>query len=78
MLDINLLRNDFEAVEKALSTRNEEFDLSQFKGLDEKRRALLGEVEALKSEKNNGNDDFPKIQAVENDIEKSDMEGGEE
>ena len=27
MLDIKLLRNNFEEVEKALSTRNEEFDL---------------------------------------------------
>ena len=59
MLDINLLRNDFEAVEKALSTRNEEFDLSQFKGLDEKRRSLLGEVEALKSEKNKASKQVP-------------------
>ena len=31
MLDIKLLRNNFEEVEKALSTRNEEFDLSLFK-----------------------------------------------
>ena len=35
-------------------------------------------LKRLKSEKNAGNDDFPKIQAVENDNEKSDMEGGEE
>ena len=40
MLDIKLLRSDFEAVEKALSTRNEEFDLSQFKDLDEKTTLL--------------------------------------
>ena len=40
MLDIKLLRSDFEAVEKALANRNEEFDLGQFKALDEKRRAL--------------------------------------
>lgn len=52
MLDIKLLRSDFEAVEKALANRNEDFDLSQFKAMDEKRRALLGEVEALKSEQN--------------------------
>ena len=52
MLDIKLLRNNFEEVEKALSTRNEEFDLSLFKDLDEKRRNLLGEVETLKAEQN--------------------------
>ena len=59
MLDIKLLRSDFEAVEKALSTRNEEFYLSQFKDLDEKRRALLGEVEALKSEQNKASKQVP-------------------
>ena len=48
MLDIKLLRNNFEEVEKALSTRNEDFDLSKFKSMDEKRRQLLAEVEQLK------------------------------
>lgn len=52
MLDIKLLRNNFEEVEKALSTRNEEFDLSKFKEFDEKRRQLLGEAEKLKAEQN--------------------------
>ena len=50
MLDIKLLRNNFEEVEKALSTRNEDFDLSKFKDLDERRRALLAEMEVKKSE----------------------------
>ena len=36
MLDIKLLRNNFEEVEKALSTRNEDFDLSIFGTLDER------------------------------------------
>lgn len=52
MLDIKLLRNNFEEVQKALSTRNEDFDLSKFKEIDEKRRELLGEVEQLKAEQN--------------------------
>ena len=52
MLDIKLLRNNFEEVEKALSTRNEDFDLSKFKDLDEKRRELLAEVEGLKAKQN--------------------------
>jgi len=50
MLDIKLLRNNFEEVEKALATRNEEFDLSKFKDLDSKRRTLLGEMESKKAE----------------------------
>ena len=52
MLDIKLLRNNFEEVEKALSSRNEDFDLSKFKELDEKRRTLLSEVEGLKAKQN--------------------------
>lgn len=52
MLDIKLLRNNFEEVKKALSKRNEEFDLSKFKDLDEKRRSLLSEVETLKNKQN--------------------------
>ena len=52
MLDIKLLRNNFEEVEKALANRNEDFDLSLFKTLDETRRNLLGEVEVLKAEQN--------------------------
>jgi len=52
MLDIKRLRSNFEEVEKALSTRNEDFDLSKFKVLDEKRRNLLKEAEELKSKQN--------------------------
>ena len=59
MLDIKLLRNNFKEVEEALSTRNEEFDLSKFKILDEKRRQLLAEVEKLKSEQNSVSKQVP-------------------
>lgn len=52
MLDIKLLRNNFDEVEKALASRNEDFDLSKFKEIDEKRRQLLAEVEKLKAEQN--------------------------
>lgn len=52
MLDINLLRNHFEEVEKAMSSRNEDFDLSRFQELDDRRRKLLAEAEVLKNRKN--------------------------
>lgn len=68
MLDIKLLRSNFEEVEKALSTRNEEFDLSQFKELDEKRRNLLGEVEALKSEQNKVSKQVPIMKKEGKDV----------
>lgn len=68
MLDIKLLRSNFEEVEKALSTRNEDFDLSQFKELDEKRRNLLGEVEALKSEQNKVSKQVPIMKKEGKDV----------
>lgn len=68
MLDIKLLRSNFEDVEKALSTRNEEFDLSQFKVLDEKRRSLLGEVEVLKSKQNTVSKQVPVLKKEGKDV----------
>lgn len=59
MLDIKLLRTDFESVEKAMANRNEDFDLSLFKKLDDNRRALLGEVEVLKAEQNKVSKQIP-------------------
>ena len=68
MLDVKLLRNDFEYVEKALSTRNEDFDLSKFKDLDQKRRDLLGEVEQLKAKQNAVSRQIPSLKKEGKDI----------
>lgn len=67
MLDIKLLRNNFEEVEKALANRNEEFDLSQFKTLDDNRRNLLGEVEVLKAEQNKVSKMIPQMKKAGED-----------
>lgn len=68
MLDIKLLRNNFEEVEKALSSRNEDFDLSKFKALDEKRRSLLAEVEVLKSQQNTVSKQVPIMKKEGKDV----------
>lgn len=68
MLDIKLLRSNFAEVEKALSTRNEEFDLSQFKTLDEQRRNLLAQVEKLKSEQNTVSKQVPIMKKEGKDV----------
>ena len=68
MLDIKLLRNNFEEVEKALATRNEDFDLSKFKILDEKRRELLGKVEVLKAEQNKVSKQVPLLKKEGKDV----------
>lgn len=70
MLDIKLLRNNFEEVEKALSTRNEDFDLSKFKDIDNKRRNLLKEVEKLKNEQNIVSKQVPIMKKEGKDVSK--------
>ena len=59
MLDIKLLRTNYEDIEKALAFRKEDFDLSQFRDLDEERRSLLGEVEKLKNEQKIASKEIP-------------------
>lgn len=68
MLDIKLLRSNFEEVEKALATRNEDFDLGRFKELDEKRRSLLKEVELLKSQQNTASKQIPAMKKEGKDV----------
>lgn len=52
MLDIKYLRDNLEQAEKALANRGGAVNLSGFGKLDEQRRELLNEAEALKAEKN--------------------------
>ena len=68
MLDIKLLRNHFDEVEKALATRNEDFDLSKFKELDDRRRALLGEMEAKKAEQKKVSKQIPMKKKAGEDV----------
>ena len=52
MLDLKFLRDNLDEVERRLATRGGTVDLGAFRNLDEKRRALLGEAENLKAERN--------------------------
>ncbi len=53
MIDIKLIRNDVEAVIRKLNTRGKDFGyLRRVLELDNKRRDLIGKVEALKKERN--------------------------
>ena len=61
MLDIKLLRTDFEGVKKALAHRHEDFNLDRFQELDSKRRELLGEVESLKAKRNAVSKEIPQM-----------------
>lgn len=52
MLDLKYLRENLDQAEARLATRGSAVNLSAFRGLDLRRRELLGESEALKAEKN--------------------------
>ncbi len=52
MLDLKLLQRNPEVVANALARRGSDIDVGRFSTLDEQRRALLGEVETLKGERN--------------------------
>ena len=60
MLDIKKIREDFEGIKQAVESRgNGDFGLSSIPALDEKRRAVLGEMEALKSKQNSDSKMIP-------------------
>jgi len=52
MLDVRYVRKNLDTVRQALANRRMTLDLDRFALLDEKRRALLAEVEILKTERN--------------------------
>jgi seryl-tRNA synthetase len=68
MIDIKRLRTEFEEVERLLSTRKEDFDLSKFKEMDEKRRILLQEAEQLKNEQNIVSKQVPQMKKEGKDV----------
>jgi len=52
MLDLKYLRDNLDEAERRLATRGGGLDLSSIRGLDQRRRELLGEAEGLKAERN--------------------------
>ena len=52
MLDLKLMQKNPDAVRESLEKRGSNIDVREFTDLDERRKALIGEVEALKAEKN--------------------------
>ena len=61
MLDANLLRNDLDAVAARLSERGYTLDRARYQELDQRRRAILQEAEALKAERNRVSDEVGRL-----------------
>ncbi|MBU4557162.1 MAG: serine--tRNA ligase [Actinobacteria bacterium] len=52
MLDARFVRDNTDAVRKVMSDRNASWDVEEFIAADEKRRAIIGTVEALQARRN--------------------------
>ncbi|HAA2709991.1 TPA_asm: serine--tRNA ligase [Listeria monocytogenes] len=70
MLDVKLLRNNFDEVKQKLQNRGE--DLSEFEKfgeLDKRRRTLIVETEALKSQRNEVSQEIAKLKREKQDAD---------
>lgn len=61
MLDLNFIRDNKDQVREVLKNRAPKLDFNAFLALDEERRRLLQELEALRAQKNQANDKITQI-----------------
>lgn len=69
MLDVKVLRNNFEEVKARLQHRGEDLtDFEKFEDLDKKRRELLVETEKLKKQRNEVSEQIAKLKRDKQDV----------
>ncbi len=61
MIDVNLIRNDAQAVHDRYLKRGKDIDFAPFLKLDEQRKALIVETEAMKARRNKVSGEIPKL-----------------
>lgn len=61
MIDVNLIRNDAQAVRNRYLKRGKDIDFAPFFKLDEQRKALIAETEAMKAQRNKVSGEIPKL-----------------
>jgi seryl-tRNA synthetase len=67
MLDIKFIRENTEAVSRALKHRNIKLDIKEILELDTKRRKILVELEELRARKNKANDEISSLLLAKKD-----------
>ena len=67
MLDLKFMRENKEQVENWLKQRGSDLTLDEFTKLDEERREILGEVEALKNKRNNESAEIARLKKAKED-----------
>ncbi|EMH0512371.1 serine--tRNA ligase [Listeria monocytogenes] len=70
MLDVKLLRNNFDEVKQKLQNRGEDLgEFEKFSELDKRRRTLIVETEALKSQRNEVSQEIAKLKREKQDAD---------
>ncbi|EOW2581734.1 serine--tRNA ligase [Listeria monocytogenes] len=70
MLDVKLLRNNFDEVKQKLQNRGEDLgEFEKFGELDKRRRTLIVEIEALKSQRNEVSQEIAKLKREKQDAD---------
>ncbi len=67
MIDLKLAQHEPERLAKALRDRHSDLDMGEFQALDQRRRDLLGQVEALKSQRNQASDEIGRMKRAGED-----------
>lgn len=61
MLDLRFVRENTDLLKEKLALRGDDLDLSPLMSLEQERRELIQEVEALRSQRNQVSDEISRI-----------------
>ena len=67
MLDLKFVRGNIDKIQQMVVSRNMDLDVGEFVRLDEERRRLLGEVETLKAQRNQVNQQITELKKSKQD-----------
>ena len=68
MIDVNLIRQDAEAVRQRDLRRGKDIDFTAFLQLDEQRKSLIATVESMKAERNKVSGQIPQLKKAGQDV----------
>jgi seryl-tRNA synthetase len=68
MLDIKRIRNNPEAVKRAIELKKENTNIDEFLKIDEKRRQMLSRLESLKNKRNIESENIAKLKSEGKDV----------
>jgi len=68
MIDINLIRNDAEAIKKRYLKRGKDIDFTQLLAWDEERKSIIATVEKMKAERNKVSALIPQLKKQGQDV----------